>query len=372
MFDDMPELTGMSTSSPYRAFKSFTKNFSMCFYDVYTPEGAELQEIMAVYSKMGLDADYRIRCTGKEGFLTLAYSVVVGHNKKIHHSTRSIFDSRNDKTMSKVILSSSATVVTTTAGQWFLWSRKEGSNTAKNGEVQSLVQVIIGVGVVSNVDSGRRDSERLTNLEAHEFGDSRSKSKPLNRTTKMNQQEQLIGEELDAQLYAIVLQAQTPPAAEQQMAAQLLAVELQRTQLQAVELQRTRRLEQDLLAEQLQAVQQQPGVAHGPVHAAPTRQLARQQQPVDRWQAYDKAVRRQADATDVGWQADAEAVRRQADANAARVLALAQMHMQGLLIEELRVQIGELEQEQIRQELITEGLGQKGVAGTVAGGVAGA
>jgi hypothetical protein len=118
-FDDIPELSGMSTSTAHRSFRAYIRNFSAKFYNkyVFTPEGQDLQKTMDHYSRMGLDgaigscdnvhvplqmcpADYYWRCVGKEGKPTLSYSVSVDHTRRIQHSSRSFFGARNDKTTS--------------------------------------------------------------------------------------------------------------------------------------------------------------------------------------------------------------------------------------------------------------------------------
>ena len=40
-------------------------------------------------------------CTGKEGFPSLSFEVIVDHNRRIHHCTPGYYGSHNDQTISK-------------------------------------------------------------------------------------------------------------------------------------------------------------------------------------------------------------------------------------------------------------------------------
>mmetsp|Transcript_3458 Transcript_3458/g.7882 ORF Transcript_3458/g.7882 Transcript_3458/m.7882 type:complete len:412 (+) Transcript_3458:205-1440(+) len=119
MFDDIAELSGMSVSSAHRAFTTFIHTFPRALYSsyVYAPEGEHLRHVMAAYDKLGFTGcvgstdcvhvkmdccpvSLYWKCTGKEGFPTLAYSVTVDHGKRILASTASYYGSRNDKTIS--------------------------------------------------------------------------------------------------------------------------------------------------------------------------------------------------------------------------------------------------------------------------------
>ena len=119
-FDDVAEATGMGETTVRRSFMQFTRNFAINNYDsyVYKPEGEKLIKVMNVYSRMGLPGCvgstdvvhvkwdrcpvrlYHL-CKGKEGFPTLAYSVVVDHHRRILSVTQSNWGARNDKTMVK-------------------------------------------------------------------------------------------------------------------------------------------------------------------------------------------------------------------------------------------------------------------------------
>ena len=97
-FDDVAEATLMSETTARKSFHIFCDNFTSKYYSEYIkrPEGEELEKVMAVYSMMGLHGcvgstdcvhvkwdkcptNLRVLCTGKEGFPSLVYSVVVDH-----------------------------------------------------------------------------------------------------------------------------------------------------------------------------------------------------------------------------------------------------------------------------------------------------
>ena len=89
-------------------FKLFNKNFGKLhnMFIVQPAPGSEmLKDVMNIYSSLGLPgcvgsmdvthlhwnkcpSSIANLCTGKEGFPSIAFEVVVGHNKLIHHCTR--------------------------------------------------------------------------------------------------------------------------------------------------------------------------------------------------------------------------------------------------------------------------------------------
>jgi hypothetical protein len=85
---------------------------------VKPPEGEKLNAVMKVYESMGLPGcigsidcvhiqwdkcpvKLHHLCFGKEKYPTLAYEVVVDHNRRIQACTRSFWGARNDKTIVK-------------------------------------------------------------------------------------------------------------------------------------------------------------------------------------------------------------------------------------------------------------------------------
>ena len=100
--DDISEMSGIPVSSVYRFFHAFVDKFSSFYYDSFVkfPSGDELAAVNALYAKIGLPGTCgSIDCThlrwdrcpnvnrnnyiGKEGFPSIAYEVIVDHNRYI-------------------------------------------------------------------------------------------------------------------------------------------------------------------------------------------------------------------------------------------------------------------------------------------------
>ena len=97
--DTIEELSGIGKSTVQRSFKTWTHNFAkLKSHFIRIPEGQELVKVMEVYNKLGLTgAVGSIDCThlkwdrcpninrnnyiGKEGFPSIAYEVIVDHNR---------------------------------------------------------------------------------------------------------------------------------------------------------------------------------------------------------------------------------------------------------------------------------------------------
>jgi hypothetical protein len=117
-FDDIAEATLMGETTARRAFHLFCENFVTHFYDkyVYRPKDQQLKKVLEVFGKMGLPGcigstdcvhlkwdrcpvSLNQVCSGKEGYLSLAYSCTVDHHRRILGSTSSFYGARNDKTI---------------------------------------------------------------------------------------------------------------------------------------------------------------------------------------------------------------------------------------------------------------------------------
>ena len=113
--DTIAELSLIGESTCNSIFKKFVEKFSELFYEkyVYMPTGNEMKEVNEVYSRVGfpgacgsmdgthvrwLSCPLRLTnaCKGKEYFPTLAWMVIVDHNRKIMHCSSSIWGAEND------------------------------------------------------------------------------------------------------------------------------------------------------------------------------------------------------------------------------------------------------------------------------------
>jgi len=118
--DTIEELSLISRSTINKSLHIWCYNFVKYLKPefLYVPEGEELRRLMEVYDRLGLTgAVGSIDCThihwdrvpkdllplyvGKEGYPTIAYEVIVDHNRKILYTTRGFPGSFNDKTICK-------------------------------------------------------------------------------------------------------------------------------------------------------------------------------------------------------------------------------------------------------------------------------
>jgi hypothetical protein len=114
--DAINELCGVAESTVNYIFKKFITTFVNEFFNDYVinPVGADLANIMETYRLLGLPGcigsmdvthvpllrcpkDARHLCTGKEKYPTLAFQVVVDHNRRITNVSRSFFGACSDK-----------------------------------------------------------------------------------------------------------------------------------------------------------------------------------------------------------------------------------------------------------------------------------
>jgi len=96
-------------------FKTFVKNYSAAYYDVhvYVPEGEEMDQVIADYTKMGfpgcvgsMDVTHlmwkqcpsalRHVCTGRYHCPSVAFQMVCAHTRRIHHVSRPFYGATND------------------------------------------------------------------------------------------------------------------------------------------------------------------------------------------------------------------------------------------------------------------------------------
>lgn len=113
--DDIAELSDVKNTAIHVMFKTFVLNFSRVFKDswIYMPIGDDLKRVMEVYSRLGFpgcvgSADcthvkwtrcpftLNGSCTGKEGFSTLAFHVIVSHDRMIRSVSPAMFGAHND------------------------------------------------------------------------------------------------------------------------------------------------------------------------------------------------------------------------------------------------------------------------------------
>jgi len=113
--DDIVELSKASEWSVRHIFKTFVTNFAKHFRSAFIrmPTGEELNAVLAIYQKLGFPgcigsmdcthvkwlccpAELTNLCTGKEGFPTLSFQIVVDHARKINHVSVSGFGTMND------------------------------------------------------------------------------------------------------------------------------------------------------------------------------------------------------------------------------------------------------------------------------------
>jgi Plant transposon protein len=113
--DDASELSGVAESSCLAFFKIFVKNFAKYIYPMYVkvPEGDNLARVMEVYRKLGFPGglgsmdctrlkwgmcpvQIRQSATGKEGFPTLVFQVIVDHSRFIHYCSNYFLGGMND------------------------------------------------------------------------------------------------------------------------------------------------------------------------------------------------------------------------------------------------------------------------------------
>lgn len=116
LHDDVAEITGADAETHRKAFLTFIRFTSTHFFQewISLPEGSEFEQSQKEYSMLGfpncvgsMDATHLhwMRCpefaksdhSGKEGFPTRAFNVVVLHNGRIIHITRGHPGARNDK-----------------------------------------------------------------------------------------------------------------------------------------------------------------------------------------------------------------------------------------------------------------------------------
>jgi hypothetical protein len=118
--DTMCELSLVGASTCNTIFRTFVLNFRREYFReiVFMPEGEELQKVMDVYKLLGFNGCFgSIDCThlwwnkcpsywqnyciGKEGYPTLAFLVVVDHNRRAMIVSRAFFGAANDKLIVK-------------------------------------------------------------------------------------------------------------------------------------------------------------------------------------------------------------------------------------------------------------------------------
>jgi len=118
--DEIKELSGelLGESTVHVLFKQFVKGIAEHLFPIHVkiPEGTYLQEVLHVYSRLGLpgaigsmDCTHvwwaqcpkrlTFDCTGKEGYPTLVFQVVVDHFRRINHCSRHFLGASNDKTI---------------------------------------------------------------------------------------------------------------------------------------------------------------------------------------------------------------------------------------------------------------------------------
>ena len=113
--DEIDEVLNISESTVNKFFHQFITNFANAVYDkyVYVPDGAELDAVQEVYSRMGfpgcvgsMDCTHvfwdkcperlKFLCKGKEGKPSVAFQAVVDHTRRIHHISKPFYGATND------------------------------------------------------------------------------------------------------------------------------------------------------------------------------------------------------------------------------------------------------------------------------------
>ena len=113
--DNVAEILDCGKTTVNDMFKSFLRNYSAAFYDVhvYVPEGEEMDQVIADYTKMGfpgcvgsIDVTHlmwkqypsalRHVCTGRYHCPSVAFQMVCAHTRRIHHVSRPFYGATND------------------------------------------------------------------------------------------------------------------------------------------------------------------------------------------------------------------------------------------------------------------------------------
>lgn len=121
-FDTMEELSMVPMSTCHAIFKQFIFTFVYEFFDEFVkmPVGDDLKKVMRVYKMMGLNGcagsldcthiywkrcprEWTNYCTGKEKTTTLAFLVVVDHDKRVLICSDAFFGAANDKLIVKSV-----------------------------------------------------------------------------------------------------------------------------------------------------------------------------------------------------------------------------------------------------------------------------
>ena len=118
--DEIKELSGESIgeSTVHNIFKQFVKGIAEHLFPIYVnmPEGKYLEEVLDTYARLGLPGGIgsmdcthvwwaqcpkhlTFDCTGKEGFPTLVFQLIVDHFHRINHCSRHFLGATNDKTV---------------------------------------------------------------------------------------------------------------------------------------------------------------------------------------------------------------------------------------------------------------------------------
>jgi len=119
--DEIKELSSeyIGESTVHVIFKQFVKGVSTHLVPVYikAPDGPYLEEILGTYARLGFPGcvgsmdcthvwwekcpkKFTFDCTGKEGYPTLAFQVIVDHYRRVSHVSRHFFGASNDKEIS--------------------------------------------------------------------------------------------------------------------------------------------------------------------------------------------------------------------------------------------------------------------------------
>jgi hypothetical protein len=118
--DTLNELSLIGASTCTAIFTTFVLNFKRAYFEklVFIPEGDELKKVMDVYKILGFNGcfgsmdcthvhwnkcpkSWQNFCIGKEGYPTLAFLVIVDHNKRAMVLSRAFFGAANDKLIVK-------------------------------------------------------------------------------------------------------------------------------------------------------------------------------------------------------------------------------------------------------------------------------
>lgn len=121
VLDDVVEFSGASIYSVWSIFRHFVTNFSKAFSSfINMPEGDDLESVLNVYSRLGFPgcvgsidcthikwlgcpSNLTNICTGKEGYPTLSFQVIVDHARQIRHISRAGWGTMNDINMCQQI-----------------------------------------------------------------------------------------------------------------------------------------------------------------------------------------------------------------------------------------------------------------------------